>query len=469
MKRTISLFVLLMVATVVLVGCGGGGGDNAQNSNTTTANAGPDRSIVVGSVAQLDGSQSTGAGGSLITYQWSMVSYPAGSAAIIINPTTVNPTCTPDLPGQYFIKLIVTDAKSITSEDTVTITASVANAAPVANAGIAQSVTTGTVVTLNGSGSSDANGDPLTYSWAFTSRPAGSSAALSSATVVNPTFTADVAGSYVLNLVVNDGKVNSAPATVTITASVANEIISGIINTNLTLSISKSPYYFNNVQLDYGATLTIEPGVVINGGSIQVWGNLNAIGSISSKIFFNGVLIKPGTSNSGRPYSINIQYAEIKGGQIYYPTGNAIYGNFALRDSIINNIGWVYIWYPTSNCYIERNIISGAQIEILTNGSVMLYIRNNVFYNTSITSLASYSPSGAIVKYNSFLNGLTLRLEPNYGNAIMSATENFWNTTDTSVIDSMIYDRNDNLSYAGYITYLPILTSPHPDTPIPIP
>jgi hypothetical protein len=99
----------------------------------------------------------------------------------------------------------------------------------------------------------------------------------------------------------------------------------------------------------------------------------------------------------------------------------------------------------------------------------MLYIRNNVFYNTSITRLASYSPSGAIVKYNSFLNGLTLRLEPNYGNAIMSATENFWNTTDTSVIDSMIYDRNDNLSYAGYITYLPILTSPHPDTPIPIP
>ncbi len=95
------------------------------------------------------------------------------------------------------------------------------NAAPVANAGAAQSVVSGAAVTLDGSASSDANGDPLTYSWAFT-KPSGSNATLSSATVVKPIFTPDAAGAYVFNLVVNDGKVNSATATVTITASVAN-------------------------------------------------------------------------------------------------------------------------------------------------------------------------------------------------------------------------------------------------------
>jgi lysophospholipase L1-like esterase len=211
--------VFVFVVVVFMAGCVGGSG-NSANHNITAADAGPNQNVVVGSLVAMDGSKSTGADGSQITYQWSMVSKPPGSASIINNPMAVNPTFTPDLPGQYILKLIVTDTKSITSEATVTITASIGNAAPVANAGTSQSVATGAVVTLDGSASSDANGDPLTYSWAFTSMPAGSGAALSSATVVNPTFTADVAGAYVLNLVVNDGKVNSAPATVTVTAFV---------------------------------------------------------------------------------------------------------------------------------------------------------------------------------------------------------------------------------------------------------
>ena len=68
-----------------------------------------------------------------------------------------------------------------------------ANAAPVANAGTAQNVVAGAIVTLNGSGSSDANGDPLTYSWSLTSRPAGSTATLAGATTAAPTFGADAA------------------------------------------------------------------------------------------------------------------------------------------------------------------------------------------------------------------------------------------------------------------------------------
>ena len=52
-------------------------------------------------------------------------------------------------------------------------------------------------------------------------------------------------------------------------------------------------------------------------------------------------------------------------------------------------------------------------------------------------------------------------------NALMTGINNFWNTNDTSIIDEMIYDKNDDFVCDGYIDYIPFLTEPHPDTPTP--
>ena len=91
-----------------------------------------------------------------------------------------------------------------------------ANQPPVSNAGSDQSVRVSDTVQLDGSGSSDANGDSLTYTWSFVSKPGGSSAVLSDTKAVKPGFEVDVAGSYTVQLIVNDGTVNSEPDTVTI-------------------------------------------------------------------------------------------------------------------------------------------------------------------------------------------------------------------------------------------------------------
>jgi hypothetical protein len=186
------------------------------------ANAGTAQNVLVGETTTLNGANSSDANGDAITYAWSMTSKPSGSSAALANASTVNPTFVPDVAGSYVLRLIVSDGSLSSAASTVTVTASTANIAPVANAGAAQSVVTGSQVTLNGSASNDANGDALTYTWAFVSRPTGSTAALSSTTSVNPTFTAGTAGSYVLSLVVNDGTLNSVASNVTITASNAN-------------------------------------------------------------------------------------------------------------------------------------------------------------------------------------------------------------------------------------------------------
>jgi hypothetical protein len=94
------------------------------------------------------------------------------------------------------------------------------NTAPIAVAGPAQSAVQGTLVTLDGSASADANGDALSYLWTLTLRPTGSAAALNGATTAKPSFAPDLPGVYSASLVVNDGRVNSSTiASVSITVT----------------------------------------------------------------------------------------------------------------------------------------------------------------------------------------------------------------------------------------------------------
>lgn len=103
--------------------------------------------------------------------------------------------------------------------------APIVNSAPLASAGADQNVMTNVGVNLDGSRSSDVNGDPLSYAWTLTGKPAGSTVALTNANSAKPTFTADVAGTYIVTLVVNDGKLNSINASsVSITATAVNVV-----------------------------------------------------------------------------------------------------------------------------------------------------------------------------------------------------------------------------------------------------
>ena len=96
-----------------------------------------------------------------------------------------------------------------------------AYAIPIAIAGNDQDVYTGQGVQLDGSASYDPDGDPiLLFMWELLSLPAGSDADVSNPFSATPTMIVDLAGDYVLSLVVTDGIDYSLPDYVTISATV---------------------------------------------------------------------------------------------------------------------------------------------------------------------------------------------------------------------------------------------------------
>ena len=170
----------------------------------------------VNSMVNLNGNASYDVDGDPLTYAWTITSNPAGSTATLSSPAIVNPTLIPDKKGDYVISLIVYDGQEYSLADTVKIT--VSNRAPTAEAGAnIPDCRYNVTQQLNGNASSDPDSDTLTYTWSVTSRPSGSTAALSNTGIANPTFKPDKPGTYVIQLIVNDGTVSSAADTVTLT------------------------------------------------------------------------------------------------------------------------------------------------------------------------------------------------------------------------------------------------------------
>ena len=194
---------------------------NAAQANVApVANAGPFQNVVAGQLVNLDGTSSSDANLDLLTYKWILISKPVGSSAGLSLSTSSRPTFTADLVGTYVFSLQVNDGKVDSNNISyITITAGAANVAPVANAGVAQTVARGATVTLDATGSTDANNDILLYRWVLTYKPVGSTAVLSESTASRPTFRADLAGVYVATLVVNDGRLDSTQVTIAVTAT----------------------------------------------------------------------------------------------------------------------------------------------------------------------------------------------------------------------------------------------------------
>ncbi|UCG88117.1 MAG: Ig-like domain repeat protein, partial [Gemmatimonadota bacterium] len=178
------------------------------------ADAGPDQTVTDSDLSgselvTLDGSGSTDADGTIVSYDWS-----EGGSSIAAG---VNPTV--DLTvGVHTITLTVTDNGGATGTDAVTVEVIQGNSPPVADAGQDQTVndadgTGAESVTLDGSGSSD-DGTIVSYDWSEGVEPI--------ATGESPTVSLGV-GVHTIALTVtdDDGATDSDQVVITVVANQA--------------------------------------------------------------------------------------------------------------------------------------------------------------------------------------------------------------------------------------------------------
>jgi YD repeat-containing protein len=248
------------------------------------ADAGIDQTVFVGDTVSLDGSRSHDADGAPLAFKWSFTSVPSGSGVVFSDPLDPNPTFLIDTPGIYVAQLIVSDGELDSLPSTVTITTE--NSKPRANAGEDQEVFVGETVTLDGTASSDSDHDPLTYGWSFTALPLGSNGALSDPVDPNPSFMADVEGTYVIQLIVDDGNLSSDPDTVTVNAAVRmvqvpnvagmspEEAQSAIMGAQLLLGSSTMA---NSDTVPIGSIISQSPAA---GSSVPQWSSVDLVISL---------------------------------------------------------------------------------------------------------------------------------------------------------------------------------------------
>lgn len=230
------------------------------------ANAGGPYQGYVNVPVTFNGTGSSDPEGQTLTYRWNFGDGTSGSGA--------TPSHSYSAKGTYTVTLIVNDGALDSAPVTTSVT--IPNRVPTANAGGPYSGYAGAPISFNGSGSSDPDGDALSYRWNFGDGSIGG-------VDVMPTHAYLTRGTYTATLVVNDGAADSALASTTV------KIISPIPVADAGLDQNVSSR--NIVTLD-GSRSYDEDGTIvsyawsqISGKGVKLSGANNAVASFTAPPF----------------------------------------------------------------------------------------------------------------------------------------------------------------------------------------
>ena len=218
---------LILFSLVLIAACSNNNNNNNNDpvmppaNQAPVANAGADSSVDEGSAVTLDGSASADPDGSITAYDWTQTS---GTAVTLAGADTDIATFTAPMvvaAETLVFRLTVTDNEGATGTDSVAVSVSPVappNQPPIADAGPDLAVNEGSLVTLDGSASTDPDDGIGAYQWTQTGGPI---VVLAGADTDTATFTAPVGGAaeplvFELTVTDNSGAAATDSATVTV-------------------------------------------------------------------------------------------------------------------------------------------------------------------------------------------------------------------------------------------------------------
>jgi uncharacterized repeat protein (TIGR03806 family) len=227
---------LLLLIIVFLSGCGGsGGGDSGGNNpppqQSPTGNQAPDLTISssssqteVGSSVELIATVTDdGLPNNILSTNWQIIE-PPGANASFSDATALQTTLTFHTAGTFTVEASASDSEYTTSR-TVIIEVNAINLAPVANAGIDQTITLPeNTVVLTGAYTDDEMPDSsYSFQWELVD-PQSTTVNINQPTSLNTEVTFQESGNYVFRLTVSDGTLSNSD-TVAVGVNPANPIV----------------------------------------------------------------------------------------------------------------------------------------------------------------------------------------------------------------------------------------------------
>ena len=249
-----------------------------------------------------------------------------------------------------------------------------------------------------------------------------------------------------------------------------------------------------NLVIESNGSLTIQSGVKIEGGFFINSGTLTFSGSADSPVALTEVRLLAGDTTEGKLSATELNFVHMSGGSLFsqHFDCDPVRGSRTLniRDSSLEYLDAnMQLHCPTESMYFERNVfmnwMGAIDVSLGVSGepldSVSVVFTNNLIdgvgINLSVTTEAS-NPD-FVARFNSFLkgdllDGVKIRVGSTFNvpagvyitNEIIDARENFWGTSDLDAIKAEIQDKTDDPEIAATVQLTPVLTEPHPDTPV---